>query len=190
MIVRLWGSAAIAGWMGSAAVAITAAATPQAVPVPVAQSASVGAVVKQYCVGCHNARVKNGELSLENVDTMDIPAHADVWERVVRKMQRHAMPPEGARRPDEATYDGVLRWLEAELDRGEALHPSPAQPLPHRLNRAEYANAVRDLLALDLGDVSTLLPADDSTFGFDNIAEALGFSSVLLERYVTVGGRL
>src|SRR5947207_6176297 len=190
MTLRLLGSAAIAGWIGSAAVAITTAATPQAAPVPIAQAAPVSAVVKQYCVTCHNARVKTAELSLENVDTTDIPANAEVWERVVRKMQRHAMPPEGARRPDEATYDGVLRWLETELDRGAALHPYAGQPLPHRLNRAEYANAVRDLLALDLGDVSTLLPADDSTFGFDNIAEALGFSSVLLERYVTVGGRL
>jgi hypothetical protein len=100
------------------------------------------------------------------------------------------MPPTGVRRPDAATYEGLTRWLESALDHAAITHPNPGRPLPHRLNRAEYANAVRDLLALDVGDVATLLPADDSAFGFDNIAEALGTSSVLLERYVTVAGRL
>src|SRR5215471_19365442 len=191
MTRRLWIlSVACAAWIGAEAVAIGAAASPQTAAAASAQPVPVDAVVKQYCVTCHNARMKTADLSLENVSASDIPAHADIWERVVRKMQRHAMPPQGARRPDDGTYDDVRKWLEAELDRNATAHPYPGQPLPHRMNRAEYRNAIRDLLALDLGDVSALLPPDDSAFGFDNVAEALGFSSVLLERYVTVGGRL
>jgi hypothetical protein len=175
--------------VASAAVAV-AAAPAQSSSVPPASASSVGAVVKQYCVACHNARTKTAGLSLEDVDATNIPANAEIWERVVRKLERRAMPPVGARHPDESTYVTVLQSIENDLDRDAARHPYPGQPLPHRLNRAEYANAIRDLLALDLGDVSTLLPPDDSAFGFDNVAEALGFSSVLLERYVTVGGRL
>jgi len=190
MTVRFWSSVVAAGWMAAAAVAIVTATPAQSAPPAPAQPSLVGAVVKQYCVTCHNARTKAGELSLENVDTTNIPANAEIWERVVRKLERRAMPPQGARRPDEGTYVSVLQSLEGALDGDATLHAYPGQPLPHRLNRAEYANAVRDLLALDLGDVSTLLPPDDSAFGFDNVAESLGFSSVLLERYVTVGGRL
>jgi hypothetical protein len=187
--LRLWGFPVAFGWVGAAAVAIVSA-SPQTTPAPVSPPVPAAAVVKQYCVTCHNGRTKTGGLSLENVDAADVSASGDTWERVVRKLQRHAMPPQGAPRPDEATYDAVLRSLESALDRSASLHPNPGQPLPHRMNRAEYANAIRDLLALDLGDVSALLPPDDSAFGFDNVAEALGFSSVLLERYVTVGGRL
>src|SRR5215831_14346788 len=188
MTLRFWNSVVAAGWMASAAVAMVAAAPAQSTPAVPAQASSVEATVKQYCVACHNERTKTAGLSLEGV--ANIPANAEIWERVVRKLERRAMPPQGARHPDEETYVRVLQSLESQLDRDAALHPYPGQPLPHRLNRAEYANAIRDLLALDLGDVSTLLPADDSAFGFDNVAEALGFSSVLLERYVTVGGRL
>src|SRR5215471_3504529 len=190
MSLRFFTSLAVVAWLTSAAAAVLAAASPQAAPAAAPPAASVDAVVKQYCVTCHNARTRTAELSLENLSAADIPANAEVWERVVRKLERHAMPPQGARHPDDATYQTVLHTMEEALDRDATQHPYPGQPLPHRLNRAEYANAIRDLLALDLGDVSTLLPADDSAFGFDNVAEALGFSSVLLERYVTVGGRL
>jgi hypothetical protein len=189
MTLRFWSSVAAVGWAASAAVAV-AAAPAQSSSVPPASPSPVAAVVKQYCVACHNARTKTAGLSLEDVDATNIPANAEIWERVVRKLERRAMPPLGAKHPDESTYVTVLQSLENDLDRDAARHPYPGQPLPHRLNRAEYANAIRDLLALDLGDVATLLPPDDSAFGFDNVAEALGFSSVLLERYVTVGGRL
>jgi hypothetical protein len=189
MTSRIWSAVVAGGWVASAAVAV-AAVPAQSIPAASAQTTPVAAVVKQYCVACHNERTKTAGLSLENVDASNVPANAEVWERVVRKLERRAMPPVGARHPDESTYASVLQSLETELDRDAARHPYPGQPLPHRLNRAEYANAIRDLLALDLGDVSTLLPPDDSAFGFDNVAEALGFSSVLLERYVTVGGRL
>jgi mono/diheme cytochrome c family protein len=178
-------------WVASAGVTVLRAKSPQTPGTSAATpSAQYGAVVKQYCVTCHNDRLKTAELSLERLDVANIPAAGEVWEKVIRKLRRGAMPPEGARRPDKSTYDGLTVWLETELDRAAASHPNPGRPLPHRLNRAEYANAVRDLLALDVGDVAAVLPADDSAYGFDNIAEALGASSVLLERYVTAAGHI
>jgi mono/diheme cytochrome c family protein len=190
---RIW--LAATAWVAAAALAGftlrgEAASARAAAPRPASNPAPIGPIVKQYCVTCHNARTKSGGLTLEDVDATNIPANAEIWEQVVRKLQRRAMPPQGARRPDPATYDAVLTSLEQELDHQAVEHPYPGQPLPHRLNRAEYANAIRDLLTLDLGDVSTMLPPDDSAFGFDNVAEALGFSAVLLERYVSVAGRL
>jgi hypothetical protein len=176
-------------WIASAGVSLVTAASPQTAAAA-SPDAQYGTVVRQYCVSCHNDRLKTAELSLEKLDVANVASHADVWEKVVRKLRRGAMPPEGARRPDSVTYKGLTTWLEAELDRAAISHPNPGRPLPHRLNRAEYANAVRDLLALDIGDVATILPADDSAYGFDNIAEALGISSVLLERYVTAAGRI
>jgi Protein of unknown function (DUF1592)/Protein of unknown function (DUF1588)/Protein of unknown function (DUF1585)/Protein of unknown function (DUF1587)/Protein of unknown function (DUF1595)/Cytochrome C oxidase, cbb3-type, subunit III len=177
-------------WVASAGFVLRASST-QAPGAPSAPpDAQYAAVVKQYCVTCHNERLKTAQLSLEKLDLGNVAGAGEVWENVVRKLRRGAMPPEGARRPDKATYEGLTAWLESELDRAAVSHPNPGRPLPHRLNRAEYANAVRDLLALDVGDVAALLPADDSAYGFDNIAEALGASSVLLERYVTAAGRI
>jgi mono/diheme cytochrome c family protein len=183
---------AIAMWVASAGFTLRARASSPQTPgaVPEAPDARYAAVVKQYCVTCHNERAKTANLSLEKLDVANVATAGDVWEKVIRKLRRGAMPPEGARRPDKATSDGLTAWLETELDRAAVSHPNPGRPLPHRLNRAEYANAVRDLLALDVGDVAALLPADDSAYGFDNIAEALGASSVLLERYVTAAGRI
>jgi mono/diheme cytochrome c family protein len=178
-------------WVGAAAVSLSAAAgaqTPTAAAAPL--DAQYGALVKQYCVTCHNDRLRTAELSLEKRDVANIPADAETWEKVIRKLRRGAMPPPGARRPDSAAYEGLTAWLEGEIDRAAEAHPNPGRPLPHRLNRAEYANAVRDLLAVDVGDVAALLPADDSAYGFDNIADVLGVSSVLLERYVTAAGRI
>ena len=181
---------AITLWVASAGFILRASSpqTPGTPPAPL--DAQYAAVVKQYCVTCHNERLKTADLSLEKLDVARVADAGEVWEKVIRKLRRGAMPPEGARRPDKATSDGLIGWLETELDRAAASHPNPGRPLPHRLNRAEYANAVRDLLTLDVGDVAALLPADDSAYGFDNIAEALGASSVLLERYVTAAGRI
>ena len=168
------------GWSVPEAVSpqqVSPSATPRAV-------SSYGAVVTQYCVVCHNERLKTGGLMLDHVDLAAIPANRDVWEKVVRKLRRGAMPPQGARRPDQATADGLVAWLETELDRAAAANPNPGEPLVHRLNRAEYANAVRDLLSLDV-EVSSLLPPDDSAYGFDNIADVLGLSPVRVERYVS-----
>jgi mono/diheme cytochrome c family protein len=182
---------AAAIWVASAGFTVLRAKSPQSPSTSAgAQDAQYAAVVKQYCVTCHNNRVKTAGLTLDGLDLANVAASGDVWEKVVRKLRRGAMPPEGARRPDQPTYDGLTTWLETALDHAAASHPNPGRPLPHRLNRAEYANAVRDLLAVDVGDVAALLPADDSAYGFDNIAEALGTSSVLLERYVTAAGRI
>ena len=112
-----------------------------------------------------------------------------MWEKVVRKLRAGAMPPSGMPHPDAATHEGLVAWLEQRLDEAAAT-PNPGRPVLHRLNRTEYRNAVRDLLALDIGDVSALLPPDDSAYGFDKIADFLGVSQVLLERYLSAAGRI
>jgi hypothetical protein len=155
---------------------------PQPVPPPAER---YGEVVKRYCVTCHNQRTKTGDLVLEALNLGEVSEHADVWERVVHKLRTGAMPPPGAARPDPTTATSLVAWLETELDRAAAAHPNPGRPVLHRLNRTEYANAVRDLLALNIGDIASLLPPDDSAYGFDNNAEFLGVSRVLLESYLS-----
>ncbi len=145
------------------------------------------AAVTRYCTGCHNAKTKAGGLVLN--PTGDIAADAATWEKVSRRLHMRTMPPAGAPKPDERTYTQVTTWLEAQLDRAAAEHPNPGQPLLHRLNRTEYANAIEDLLGLKV-DVAALLPPDDSAFGFDNIADVLGVSPVLLERYLAAADRI
>jgi mono/diheme cytochrome c family protein len=140
-------------------------------------------VINQYCVTCHNQRLKTGGLALDSLDLANVPQDAETWEKVVRKLRAGAMPPQGVRRPDDATYHGLTAWLENELDRAAAANPNPGRPMLHRLNRAEYANAIHDLLALDV-DVASLLPPDDSAYGFDNISDVLGVSPSLQERYL------
>jgi mono/diheme cytochrome c family protein len=141
-----------------------------------------------YCATCHNQRLKTpatqSGVVLDNVDLSNIAAQPEKWERVVRKLRARAMPPAGSRRPDEATYHALTAWIESQLDQAAALHPRPGRPVLHRLNRAEYANAIHDLLALDV-DVAALLPADDSAYGFDNVADVLGLSPSLQERYLS-----
>ncbi|MBM3770459.1 MAG: DUF1592 domain-containing protein [Acidimicrobiia bacterium] len=142
------------------------------------------AVVTRYCVGCHNARTKNGNLSLADVLTTDLASNAPVWERVIRKVGAGMMPPAGMPRPDEATLHGFLTSLTTELDRAFDKNPNPGRTATfHRLNRTEYTNAIRDLLAVDI-DAPDLLPADDASYGFDNMAGVLGLSQALLERYL------
>ena len=132
------------------------------------------ALLDQYCVTCHNQRMKasgNTPIALDTLDLAHVTADAESWERVVRKLRAGLMPPAGRPRPDKAVTDGFAAWLETALDRAAAAHPNPGRTEPfHRLNRAEYQNAVRDLLELNV-DVASLLPADDVSDGFDNIAE-------------------
>jgi hypothetical protein len=149
-------------------------------------------VLNQYCVSCHNQRSQIGKDTRVMLDTLDpgsVADSAETWERVVRKLRTRAMPPQGARRPDEATYDHVIASLETALDRAAVASPHPGRPVLHRLNRAEYANAVRDLLDLDV-DVASLLPPDDSAYGFDNISDVLGVSPSLQERYLSAAGTI
>jgi mono/diheme cytochrome c family protein len=147
------------------------------------------ALLDQYCVTCHNERLKTGGLVLEALDSARPADHVDIWEKVVRKIRAGVMPPQGARRPNDGSLHALVQWLEQGLDRAAAERPDPGRPLLHRLNRAEYRNAVRDLLGLDV-DVTTLLPPDDSAYGFDNISDVLGVSPSLQERYLTAAGRI
>jgi hypothetical protein len=148
------------------------------------------ALVTRYCVGCHNERLRTASLALDTLDVTDVAANPDVWEKVVRKLRGGLMPPAGLPRPDSATYEGFVEWLEGELDRRAARTPDPGRTEPfHRLNSAEYRNAVRDLFALNV-DVAALLPADDASYGFDNIAGVLKVSPTLLERYLAAAQKI
>ena len=194
---------------GPAAGSASAAASREALA-PATAAATVQATLDRYCAACHNARVVAGRgaapsmlvsqlreigLAFDTLDLADLGDHTDVWERVVRKLESRTMPPVGRPRPDEETYESVRAWLETELDRVAAAAPNPGRrPALHRLSRTEYRNAVRDLLALDAlpkeFDVSTLLPADNATSGFDNLAELLFVSPATLERYLAAARKI
>ena len=139
------------------------------------------------CITCHNARLKTGGLAIDELDIVNLSRNAEAWEKVVRRLRVGAMPPRGARRPDAATSDALIAWLEGELDRAGTNHPG--RPTLRRLNRAEYANAIRDLLGLDV-DVTALLPPDGAAFGFDNVADAQGSSPALLQAYLAAARRI
>jgi mono/diheme cytochrome c family protein len=161
----------------------TPASSPQAAAVPSA------ALLTQYCITCHNARAKAGGLTLDPAELNQMDRHAETWEKVIRKLQTGMMPPSGAPRPARAAIDGFVTSLQTQIDRAAAARPFAGTPALHRLNRAEYTNAVRDLLALDV-DAASLLPPDDSAAGFDNIADVLGVSPALIEGYATAAAKI
>jgi hypothetical protein len=154
------------------------------IPAPVSAH---GAVLEKYCVTCHSEASKSRgsvPLALDGLDLANVGANAVVWEQAVRKLRAGLMPPAGAPRPDKTSLEALATWLERELDRYAASHPNPGRTEPlHRLNRTEYRNAVRDLVDVEV-DVSSLLPPDDSSYGFDNIAGVLKLSPTLMERYL------
>jgi hypothetical protein len=155
-------------------------------------AASDRKLLSQYCVGCHNALLKTGGLSLEarDSDIATAGANAALWERVVRKLRTRQMPPAGLPRPDRASSDAFLSRLEDSLDKTAAAAPNPGRPTVHRLNRTEYANSIHDLLTLDI-DGRALLPADDTDqHGFDNNSEVLSISPALLERYLSAARKV
>ena len=169
-----------------------AQASARAAQAPAAGAAAAGsdqALVKQYCVTCHNDRVKTGGLSLEGLNPSEPAGHADVWEKAVQKLRGGMMPPRGMPRPDDAVLDGLVASLESSLDRAALGSPDPGHKPVHRLNRTEYGNAIRDLLDLDV-DVTDLLPADDESHGFDNIAGVLRVSPSLLEQYLAAAHKI
>jgi hypothetical protein len=147
------------------------------------------ATLTQYCVSCHSDRLKTGGLSLESALAGGVAANAATFEKVVQKLRSGAMPPPGRARPSPPVVDGLTSHLETALDAIESAHPDPGAPLLHRLNRAEYANAIRDLLTLDV-DAAVLLPPDDAASGFDNVADVLGVSPALMERYLAAAGEI
>lgn len=142
---------------------------------------SYRAVLDKYCVTCHNQRLKTAGLMLDTLNLAKVPAQGETWEKVIGKLQSGTMPPAGLPRPDAPTYAALTNWLQSQID--QASEPYAGRPILHRLNRAEYANAIRDLLALDI-EPAALIPPDDSAFGFDNVADALSVSPALQEHYL------
>src|SRR5437773_6527400 len=150
-------------------------------------AAAPRAVLDQYCVTCHNQRLRTGGVALDGVDVARPGDHAELWERVIAKLRAGSMPPPGRPRPDASTYRAVASWLEAEIDRAWAASPNPGRiGAVHRLNRTEYSNAIRDLFGVTV-DVRSQLPGDETADGsFDNFADSLSISTAHLERYLSV----
>lgn len=195
------GNRLFAGLVGVGAVTLTASVYLRAVERPLASlsaksqnlsaaASAERALLDKYCVTCHNQRAKTGGLTLDNVDVAKVGDNPELWERVVQKLHGNLMPPPGRPRPDATAAHGFLSYLETSLDRAAEGKPDPGRTEAlHRLNRAEYRNAVRDLLALDV-DVSSMLPADDVSYGFDNIAGVQRMSPTLMERYLAAAQKI
>ena len=166
----------------------TPAGPPPRAPLP-AQASPSSALLTQYCITCHNERAKTAGLTLDALNLDRVAGDAETWEKVVVKVRSGMMPPSGARRPERAVLDAFAADLETRLDKAAAPGAGLDAPAMHRLNRTEYANAVRDLLALDV-DVAVLLPPDASSDGFDNIADALSVSPSLIQGYVTAAMKI
>jgi mono/diheme cytochrome c family protein len=147
------------------------------------------AVLDKYCVSCHNDRAKTAGLALDKVDLTNPQANLELLEKLVRKLRAGAMPPVGMPKPDAASMNGLVTYLEASLDSNALQHPNPGRPVLHRMNRVEYTNAIRDLLGLKV-DAASLLPSDNSSYGFDNVSAVLGMSPVLMERYLTASSKI
>ena len=180
----------IVGIAGSAALAVAAAGAAWAQPeAAAAEATSARAVLDRYCVACHNARTLTAGLALDAVDPARVADHADVWEKVLRKLRTRTMPPAPRPRPDAGSYAALVAYFETALDRAAEAAPDPGRPALQRLNRAEYVNAVRDLLALEV-DGQALLPADESGYGFDNIGDVLTVSPGLLDRYLLAAAKI
>ena len=150
------------------------------------------AFLNQYCIACHNDVTREANFTLQTIALDQVGHRLDeigIWENVVLKLRAREMPPPGMPRPDAPAYDRLAAWLETSLDDAAAASPNPGQPVVHRLNRAEYTNAIRDLLALEIDD-REYLPADDSGYGFDNIGDVLTLSPSLLERYMIAAAKI
>ncbi len=147
------------------------------------------AMLNRYCVTCHNKVLKTAGMVLETANVADVGESPEIWERVVTKLSLSAMPPVGVPHPDASFYEGFLAYLQSQLDEAARQNPDPGRPTVHRLNRTEYANAIRELLAVEI-NAAALLPADNIGEGFDNIADVLAVSPLLMERYLFSAGRI
>ncbi|HTA46734.1 MAG TPA: DUF1592 domain-containing protein [Bryobacteraceae bacterium] len=155
-----------------------------------AQTNPAREMVSKYCVSCHNEKLKTGGLDLTHADADHAFNSAETWEKVIVKLRSRAMPPPKMPRPDNATYDKVAGWLESEIDRSAAIHVNPGRTANlHRLNRAEYANVVRDLFSVEI-DPQAMLPPDEQAYGFENNADALSMQPALLDRYVSAASNI
>ena len=182
---------AILSWIGIVLIGATflqAASQESSNPAP-SDASQYSAVLNRYCATCHNEKLRTADLVLKDIDAENISENVEIWEKVVRKLRGFAMPPVGLPRPDERFYENFADYLETELDRVAAANPNPGRPAAaHRLNRAEYANAIRDLLAMEI-DAASLLPADDSG-GFDNFGDLLSVSPALMEKYMSAARKI
>jgi Protein of unknown function (DUF1592)/Protein of unknown function (DUF1588)/Protein of unknown function (DUF1587)/Protein of unknown function (DUF1585)/Protein of unknown function (DUF1595) len=181
------------GMIPAAAVFFSAVMLAQNSPSALAQNSPVTTVhratLDKYCVSCHRGPTAFAALHLDTLDTANFETNGATWEKLARKLRNREMPPAGMPRPDEGTYDALVRYIETGRDRLAEAKPNPGRPTLHRLNRTEYGNAVRDLLAIEI-DVAELLPADDIGYGFDNIGDVLQVSPLLLERYLSVARKI
>ena len=178
----------VAGGVNAVARAQQQSAGPAA-SAALAQNALVDRFVQQYCVDCHNSDDKKAGVALDTLNPQDVSRQSDVWERVVRKLTARQMPPAEMPRPNERAYNQVVSWLESSLDIAAAQRPNPGRTDSfRRLNRTEYQNTIRDLLALDV-DVASLLPADEASHGFDNIT-ITDLSPTLLSRYISAAQKI
>jgi cytochrome c551/c552 len=156
---------------------------------PVAAQTEQAAMLQKYCSGCHNNKLKTAGVSVEGLDLSSVGGRAELLEKILRKVKSGQMPPPNLPRPDAATVASFSTWLEGSLDAEAVAHPDPGRPAIHRLNRAEYSNAIRDIFALDVSPGS-MLPVDDSGYGFDNIGAVLSVSPALLDRYLSVARKV
>ena len=145
--------------------------------------------IGEHCLACHNEALLTGGLTLQDIDTDDVAANTDIWEKVLFKLGTGQMPPMGMPRPDPTSSGAIVSWLETSLDRAAAANPDPGRVGVHRLNQTEYTNAVRDLLALEINGKSLLLP-DEADSGFDNVAASLTMSPAHLERYMSAARKI
>ena len=181
--------------LGSLGIALASVATllaaPPQLPTAAPQDASqYRAVLDRYCVTCHNETLRTAGMILTDADVADVSKDPAVWEKVLGKLRTAAMPPEGMPRPEQSTYDSFAAYLETSLDSAAAANPNPGRTVLHRINRAEYANAIRDLLDLEI-DPETMLPPDPSSrYGFDNMGGGLTVSPLLMDRYLTAARKI
>ena len=182
---RSWGP----GWIPLAAIVLAAAPCARAADASLNSINPLNAFLNQNCIACHSQKLKTANVVLEGMDFSNVSANAPVLEKVLRKVRTGEMPPAPLPHPPAAASAAFTRGLEEALDRAAAANPDPGRPAIHRLNRAEYSNTIRDLLALDI-QPGALLPVDDSGYGFDNVADVLSISPMLLERYMSVARKV
>src|SRR5580698_9911271 len=164
-------------WFGLILVSATSPAAKSWQQTPAANAH--GALIQRYCLGCHNDKLKTANISFQAANLSKVADNPALWEKALHKLQTNQMPPAGLPGPSVESRQALASYLETELDHSAVIHPNPGRPTIHRLNRAEYSNAIRDLLALDIKPGDNL-PPDDSGYGFDNIGDVLSMSPVLL----------
>jgi mono/diheme cytochrome c family protein len=171
------------------AIAWSASAAPPPVPAGVSSAASQRALIDKYCVGCHNQTAKTAGLMLDKMDLDRVPESAEVWEKVIRKLRGGMMPPQGMPRPEQTAIDALASWLENSVDRLAKTTRNPGAVAVHRLNRTEYGNAIRELFNLEINPAA-LLPNDDESDGFDNMASVLKVSPSFLDQYISAADQV